>query len=195
MGASSIRVGVGSVLFYSPQIEFTTLAYTNHPQYNRSNLNNDIGVIQLNSNLPWSSTISPAKLPKRSEQYTTFEDQQMTVSGFGKISDSSPGGSNRLKYTYLRVISNTECSGIYGSSIVQGFTLCTRGWSNTRHSSCGGDSGGPLILSNTTAGRIVVGVVSFVANNGCSLGFPAGFARVSSYLDWISQQTGITIWV
>ncbi|KAJ4436544.1 hypothetical protein ANN_16575 [Periplaneta americana] len=55
-----------------------------------------------------------------------------------------------------------------------------------------GDSGGPLIHAEN-GGYIQVGVVSFVAAIGCEAGYPAGFARVTSYLDWIQSHTGIVI--
>lgn len=35
--------------------------------------------------------------------------------------------------------------------------------------------------------RVIVGIVSFGAQLGCTLGFPAGFTRVTSYLDWINE--------
>jgi secreted trypsin-like serine protease len=38
-----------------------------------------------------------------------------------------------------------------------------------------------------------VGIVSFVARAGCAEGFPAGFTRVSSYTQWISDTTGLII--
>lgn len=34
---------------------------------------------------------------------------------------------------------------------------------------------------------MIVGVVSFGAQNGCQLGYPAGFSRVTSYLNWIDS--------
>jgi trypsin len=38
-----------------------------------------------------------------------------------------------------------------------------------------------------------VGIVSFIASEGCSAGFPAGFTRISEYLDWLEKHAGITI--
>ncbi|EDW54298.1 GM18057 [Drosophila sechellia] len=56
-------------------------------------------------------------------------------------------------------------------------------------STCAGDSGGPLVLHD---GSKLVGVTSFVAANGCTSGLPDGFTRVTSYLDWIRDHTGIS---
>jgi len=35
--------------------------------------------------------------------------------------------------------------------------------------------------------------VSFGAAAGCELGYPVGFTRVTSFLSWISENTGINI--
>jgi secreted trypsin-like serine protease len=38
-----------------------------------------------------------------------------------------------------------------------------------------------------------IGIVSFGAADGCELGYPDGFARVTSFLDWIETNSGIQI--
>jgi secreted trypsin-like serine protease len=38
-----------------------------------------------------------------------------------------------------------------------------------------------------------VGIVSFGAVAGCQLGYPVGFTRVTSYLNWIESNTGILL--
>jgi secreted trypsin-like serine protease len=55
-----------------------------------------------------------------------------------------------------------------------------------------GDSGGPLVKKIGGA-YTQIGVVSFAAAAGCELEYPAGFARVTSYLDWIETNTDIQI--
>jgi len=56
-----------------------------------------------------------------------------------------------------------------------------------------GDSGGALALQESDGLSTQVGIVSFGASAGCELGYPVGFTRVTSYLDWISSTTGIAI--
>lgn len=52
---------------------------------------------------------------------------------------------------------------------------------------CQGDSGGPLI-TYSDGEWYQVGVCSFSrANDNCMRGFPTGFVRVASYLDWIED--------
>jgi len=54
-----------------------------------------------------------------------------------------------------------------------------------------GDSGGPLIVLESDGIYTQVGIVSFGAAAGCTLGYPAAFTRVTSFLSWISANTGL----
>ena len=47
-----------------------------------------------------------------------------------------------------------------------------------------GDSGGPLVCQNEAGQWIQVGVASFTSRNNPE-SFPAVFARVSEFVDWI----------
>ena len=53
-----------------------------------------------------------------------------------------------------------------------------------------GDSGGALAVQESDGIVTQVGFVSFGAEGGCTLGFPLGIARVTSFLNWISSVTG-----
>jgi len=53
-----------------------------------------------------------------------------------------------------------------------------------------GISGGPLVYSNGIT-FTQIGVVSFTSNFGCNYGFPVGYARVSSFLEWIKATAGL----
>jgi secreted trypsin-like serine protease len=55
-----------------------------------------------------------------------------------------------------------------------------------------GDSGSPLVfLLNGVYNQ--VGIVSFGAAAGCQRGYPVAFTRVTSYLNWIASNTGISL--
>uniref|UniRef100_T1GZ28 Peptidase S1 domain-containing protein n=1 Tax=Megaselia scalaris TaxID=36166 RepID=T1GZ28_MEGSC len=137
-----------------------------HANYNPNTLNNDI-----------------------LEVGNTFEGQTVTASGWGKISDSTNSITNLLRWTDLTVENQNTCSNYYMAGLVNAGVLCT----NTRGgavSTCNGDSGGPLVLQST--GRLI-GVTSFVSAAGCQSGGPDGFTRVTYYLDWIKQNTGLDV--
>jgi len=55
-----------------------------------------------------------------------------------------------------------------------------------------GDSGGPLVYLESDGVYTEVGIVSFGAAAGCTLGYPVAFTRVTSYLSWISSNTGLS---
>jgi len=54
-----------------------------------------------------------------------------------------------------------------------------------------GDSGGPVVYLERDGIYTQVGIVSFGSSAGCTLGYPVGFTRVTSYLDWITSNTVI----
>ncbi|KOB64766.1 Chymotrypsin, partial [Operophtera brumata] len=88
-----------------------------------------------------------------------------------------------ISHVSLPVITNTVCTMSF-PFIIQSSNICTSG-ANGR-STCSGDSGGPLVVSRN--GRpLLIGVTSFGSARGCQLGYPAAFARVTSFLDFINQ--------
>jgi secreted trypsin-like serine protease len=56
-----------------------------------------------------------------------------------------------------------------------------------------GDSGGPLVYLENDGRYTEVGIVSFGSSAGCQRGYPAAFTRVTSYVDWIESNTGISL--
>jgi len=54
-----------------------------------------------------------------------------------------------------------------------------------------GDSGGPLVYLESDGRYTEVGIVSFGSSAGCTRGYPAVFTRVTSYLSWITSNTGV----
>jgi len=53
-----------------------------------------------------------------------------------------------------------------------------------------GDSGGALVVQSGGT-YTQIGVVSFVSSLGCASGYPSGYARVTSFRDWIQQNAGV----
>lgn len=56
-----------------------------------------------------------------------------------------------------------------------------------------GDSGGPLVLQGSDGRWTEVGIVSFGSIEGCEVGAPVGFTRVTTHLDWIATTTGLRV--
>ena len=114
-----------------------------------------------------------------------------TVTGWGKLSDDDIFAADTPHYARdIPIISNDECKRTY--NIISDRHICID--TSDHRGVCNGDSGGPLNMQ-VGDGRsyLQVGVASFVAGSGCESGLPHGFTRVTSYLDWITANTGIEI--
>lgn len=100
--------------------------------------------------------------------------------------------SQELQWVDKRIISNGQCTQTYGPAVVLRSTVCTIGWEQSEQSTCNGDSGGPLVIDEGGVST-QIGIVSFVSNQGCGAGYPAGYVRTTAFLGWIASQTGIPI--
>ncbi|XP_072947028.1 collagenase-like [Epargyreus clarus] len=146
-----------------------------HGSWNDNNLNNDIAIITIN-HVAFTANINRINLPTGTANYV---GTSAVAIGFGRTADGVAGANNQnLNHVTLTVISNDECRRTFGDSIIAS-TLCTSGAGG--RSTCSGDSGGPLMI----AGPTLIGVTSFGSILGCQRGFPAGFARVTSFAVWL----------
>jgi len=84
-------------------------------------------------------------------------------------------------------MSQSECESYWGNLNEGIVCINTEGG----HSSCNGDSGGPLSIPGSVYEQI--GIVSFGSAAGCEIGAPAGFSEVAKYIDWISSVTGLKL--
>ncbi|XP_017137345.1 serine protease 1-like [Drosophila miranda] len=185
-GASSVVVGYGATVRTSPKLTQTVTSsnFIQHASYNSIVLRNDISLIKTPA-VAFTAAINKVALPAISSSYSTYAGQTAVASGFGKTSDASTSVASNLQYAELTVIANSVCEQTFGSLIVTDRVICVGTYNGV--STCNGDSGGPLALDGTQ-----IGVVSFGSSAGCEVGSPAGFTRVTYYLDWIAQNTGIS---
>ena len=119
---------------------------------------------------------------------STFTGESTTATGWGKLSDASPGASEYLFEAEGReVMANDQCARTYGSTITDGHLCIDTG----DHSGvCSGDSGGPLNYNVGGNKYKQLGVASFVASAGCESGLPHAYTRVSEYVDFITENAG-----
>ncbi|CAF4928483.1 unnamed protein product [Pieris macdunnoughi] len=178
--ASFITVILGSIRLFSGGTRIDTKDVESHSGYNTQNLNNDVAIISVEP-VQFSNSISPIKLATGSNLYVGVF---ATAAGFGKTSDWSSVSQTQNQVS-LQVITNQACASTYGNSVVVSSTICISG--SGGRSTCGGDSGGPLIIGSGDD-RELIGIVSFGSSRGCQWGFPAGFARVTSFASWIQAR-------
>lgn len=152
-----------------------TSGWTGHPQYSQLTLANDVAVIRfVGSPVTLNNFVRVIPLASGSELFT---NEVVTVSGFGRFSDSSQATSDVLRFTRKTVITNVACQIRFPVMVIAS-TLCAIGDDQRNNAVCNGDSGGPLTVVRNGQ-PLQVGVVSFGSANGCELGLPDGYARVT----------------
>ncbi|KAJ3643191.1 hypothetical protein Zmor_025916 [Zophobas morio] len=176
----TLRLGTNSLVDADPnRVEFTVTHSVAHPDFNPGNLENDIGLIKIDSGVETTDFIQIIPLAST----PVGGSVPVTVSGWGSTGDWD-GAVNHLNYVTLRSLTLAECREIYGPAVTEGM-LCAVG--NTNEGTCSGDSGGPLVVTDTNGVTVHAGIVSWASASGCETDHPSGFTRTSYYLDWIQS--------
>ncbi|XP_004524581.1 serine protease 1-like [Ceratitis capitata] len=184
-GITSVTVQLGSTVRTKPTVKFTVSQsdIIIHPKWSRLLARNDISLIRIPT-VTFDDSIQPVALPEIASTYSTYDGESVIASGWGRTSDTNKAVSSKLQYAFMTVISNAQCKKSFASITASNICIATTGGVST----CNGDSGGPLVLATT---KVQIGLTSFGSKDGCALGIPAAFTRLTSYLDWIKEQTGI----
>ncbi|KAG5669781.1 hypothetical protein PVAND_000074 [Polypedilum vanderplanki] len=155
----------------------------------------DIGIIELKVPLNFSEKISSLKLSTKENADLDVEDKDVVLSGWGYTYDYS-GASRELQYTNLTLYPLNECKK-FKSHYIENLNenhICAR---KTKGLPCSGDSGAVMVSRKT---KKIVGILSYVkdAENGvdihyndCISDVPVVATRVSSYINWIKEKTGL----
>ncbi|XP_043063731.1 serine protease 1-like [Drosophila ficusphila] len=185
-GASSVTIYYGATVRTSPQFTQTlsSSSFIQHANYISLTVRNDISLIKTPS-VTFSASVNKIALPAIASSYSSYVGQTAVASGWGLTSDSATAVARNLQYTDLTVIENSVCQKSFSSLIVTSRVICVATPKGT--STCQGDSGGPLALDGT-----LIGITSFGSPDGCEVGEPAAFTRVTSYLDWIKENSGVS---
>ena len=187
LNPSDLMIRVGDTTldeeFEAMSFTYSVAAIKNHPDYG-DNLQNDIAVIELGSEVPLDMYphIKPACLP---DAGATFPGDAI-VSGWGTVGSGSYLNS-WLHEVDVTVFSDGDCGSM--NSAMTSDMLCA-GLKEGGKDACQGDSGGPLVVRED--GRwTIVGVVSY--GIGCARsGYAGVYARVNNYLDWINQNIAVS---
>nr|AXF35732.1 serine protease 6 [Holotrichia oblita] len=162
-------------------VEISTIIV--HPDYNPSNLDNDITIIRLSSSLSFSASISPIALA--SENEIIPEGTSSVVSGWGALEENGPAPI-QLQAVTVPIVSQENCNDLYRDhplSILD--SMICAGFPEGGRDACQGDSGGPL-----TANGLLIGLVSW--GEGCARAtYPGVYANIANVRGFIRQNTGI----
>ncbi|XP_034232033.1 brachyurin-like isoform X2 [Thrips palmi] len=161
-----------------------------HPRYDVKFLDNDIGMLQLPTSIEFNIFVQAVALPSYSAATVDWTGVEARVSGWGKTTDLADHNSPMLKFTTLKVVANAVCEHVYGNTMIAN-KLCLSS-DDGGHGVCQGDSGGALVVRQGKT-MVQIGITSFVSLEGCTVGMPQGFTRVTAFLDFIEETTGIHI--
>jgi len=164
-----------------------TSAIIQHPQYNDRTLENDFGLLRLQSPMNLNSCVGAARLPSSA----VADGASCWITGWGTLRS---GGSQptTLQEAQVNIIGNSRCMSDYGysSGEITNSMLCAQGRSASGGitDACQGDSGGPLVCAEGGS-WVVHGATSW--GYGCAgATYPGVWARVSNQLTWIQQTMG-----
>ncbi|XP_057380163.1 coagulation factor IX-like isoform X2 [Daphnia carinata] len=155
-----------------------------HENYLAKTFENDIAILTLDSPVEYTEAIQPICL---SPSCLNTDEIQAIGMGWGHIQHGGPL-SEYVRHAVLPVVSNAKCQETYGEKddIIDSLLCAYGGDLDT----CQGDSGGPLVSdygSSVENCRFVqIGVVSYGQECGATI-FPGVYTRVSSFLEWISE--------
>lgn len=149
-----------------------------HPRYFPMIVWNDIALIELERPVALSDTVQLVKLPKQDEVF----EGKVIAAGFGLTNTTGKSLAEQLQFAPLQLIPQRECLAKFPFLLFRKSVVCAIG--EQKESTCRGDSGGPLVDDKT---KTLVGLTSFGSAEGCHLGFPQGYTRIASYVDWIQS--------
>lgn len=162
-----------------------------HESYSSLSSRADIALVLFHKDpLEFNDFVQPLRLPSVSDVGESFSGRHAMVSGWGKDSDDATSISPALKFVEVDVVPNFVCWRYY-FPVLRTSNICTNGSSG--RSTCNGDSGSPLVVTDKDGQRTLIGIVSFGSTFGCEKGFPSVYTRVTSFIDWISTKTGIPV--
>ncbi|XP_030572477.1 serine protease 1-like [Drosophila novamexicana] len=158
-----------------------------HEDWDATKIVNDISLIKLPAELDFNERVRAATLPKKDGRYSTYEDQQAYASGWGLDSDKADAVSPVLRYVEMPIMKSSTCNK-YWAGLITDKVICmsTKGGKST----CSGDSGGPLVHKDGDI-NYLIGATSFGLSLGCERNYPAVFTRITAYLDWIEDHSGV----
>ncbi|XP_020809015.1 serine proteases 1/2-like [Drosophila serrata] len=185
-GASSVTIYYGATVRTSPKFTETVASkdFIQHANYLSLTVRNDISLIKT-PKIAFSSAVGKIALPAIAGSYSTYVGDTAVASGWGLTGDKENAVAPDLNFVSLKIIANSVCQQTFGSLIVTNNVLCVE--TTNAKSTCQGDSGGPLALKD-----VLIGITSFGSAQGCEAGYPAAFTRVTSYLDWIKTNSGVS---
>ncbi|XP_077370346.1 suppressor of tumorigenicity 14 protein homolog isoform X2 [Festucalex cinctus] len=156
-----------------------------HRDFNQLTLDNDVALMELDSDVPLSQHIWPICLPSPAYQFPA--GQEAWITGWGASREGGVAGSV-LQKAKVRIINSSVCNSVMNNEVTDGM-MCA-GVLKGGVDACQGDSGGPLSVISPSGRVFLAGVVSW--GDGCARRNKLGiYTRVTRYRSWIKEHSGV----
>ena len=144
-GSYDVIVGEHRVTSSEDGTRHSVCRHVDHPSYNTNTLDSDFSILHLDEPVQLGARAVPACLPQSSFSGDYLDGKDLTVSGWGALSEGG-GSPNVLHKVVVPGMTNTFCNQrqIYGGQISSNM-LCA-GQTSGNIDSCQGDSGGNFCL-------------------------------------------------
>lgn len=147
-----------------------------HPLYKRTGWDGDVAVLTLDRPMPYRTL----RMVRAGDTDIYQEGSPGRVLGWGVQSDTNEG-AKILQQAQVPTVSNADCEAAYGQFFSARHWVCAA-YMQGGVDTCGGDSGGPLILRGRLAG-----VTSW--GEGCAEpGQPGVYTKLTTYADRVRQE-------
>ncbi|MBX3010171.1 MAG: serine protease [Caldilineaceae bacterium] len=158
-----------------------------HVDFQDATLGNDIALLHLSQ----PTAVTPLALGVQNHLVNP-QTLGATIIGWGVTSDGS--GADTLQEAQVPLVTEGACNefyGNYGVTILS--SMVCAGDGSGQVDACVGDSGGPLLVWQAEQQRWVqTGIISWGAECGTP-GAYGVYTNISSFIDWVQQETGLTL--
>ena len=189
-GASSANVVIGRTNLSEGGISINASEIIVHEGYVEDSFEKDIALIRLASPINFNSTVQPIELLSAEQEPNLAADGVLaSVTGWGLAREGDQ--PEVLQVADVAMVSTATCrdSEFPAASITDNM-ICA-GFVDGGIDACAGDSGGPLVVRNGQGGYRLAGITSW--GQECALaGYPGVYTRVSAFINWIADKTGLT---
>ncbi|XP_058691719.1 acrosin-like [Poecile atricapillus] len=191
IGILNVVIGVTQLTKPGPEAQVRRIKkLLRHENYRRSDITNDIALLELDEHVQCSPYIQLACVAEPALRVS--ELQNCWIAGWGSTTKGGQDSSDRLQEAKVQLIDVQLCnsSGWYAGKI-HTHNLCA-GYPEGNIDTCQGDSGGPLMCQDNHADTWwVVGVTSW--GKGCARAkLPGVYTSTQYFYDWILAQMGLS---
>lgn len=168
-------------------------SFFTHTGWNGLRLGDDIGLVRLPAPIVPNAFIGIIRLPNLRQIPSTFTSQLMTTPGWGRGLFLNATGTVSLLWRETVVMTSLLCN-LQHFGLLESSQMCASQVPEpflTNH--CPNESGSPMTVVEADNIPTLIGISSFTSGLGCNSNRATIYLRITFYLRWIQEVTGIQI--